>query len=113
MSTEYCLVFCTCPDAETAARLAEGLVSGHRAACVNILPGLKSVYPWEGRIETAEEHLLLIKTATSGFERVEAFLKEQHPYELPEIIAVPMARGSTDYLEWVGAWLRSRSSQSI
>jgi periplasmic divalent cation tolerance protein len=106
MSTEYCLVFCTCPDPDTARKLAEGLVSSHWAACVNILPGLTSVYPWEGRIETADEQLLLIKTECSSFESLQDFLKQNHPYDLPEIIAVPVERGSTDYLAWISAWLR-------
>lgn len=109
MSIEYCLVLCTCPDAETARRLAEGLVAERRAACVNLIPGLTSVYPWQGAIETAEECLLVAKTETGAFGAVEAFLKARHPYELPEIIAVPVVGGSAAYLDWITAWLQSKS----
>lgn len=109
MSTEYCLVLCACPDAEAARGLAEALVSERLAACVNILPGLTSVYPWRDAIETAEEHLLLIKTGAGAFAELEAFIKARHPYEIPEIIAIPIERGSADYLEWMTAWLHRKS----
>ncbi|MGX2041161.1 divalent-cation tolerance protein CutA [Methylocaldum sp. MU1018] len=109
MSTEYCLVLCTCPDAKTAEALAAGLVNERRAACVSIVPGLTSVYPWDGKIETAQEHLLLIKTETASFEALETSIREKHPYELPEIIAVPILRGSTAYLDWIGEWLHPRN----
>jgi periplasmic divalent cation tolerance protein len=105
MSTDYCLVLCTCPDAASAEGLAEGLVAERLAACVNIAPGLTSVYAWEGRVEKASEHLLLIKTGTGVFARVEAFLKARHPYQVPEIVALPFLRGSADYLEWMSAWI--------
>lgn len=110
MSTEYCLVLCTCPDAETARDLAGRLVTGRHAACVNILPGLASVYPWQGRIESADEHLLLIKTENAGYAALEAFLKAHHPYSVPEIIAIPLAQGSADYLTWISAWLHRGES---
>lgn len=109
MPTEYCLVLCTCPDAATAGKLAEGLVAERQAACVNIIPGLISVYPWQGTIETAEEQLLLIKTEAAAFDAVQSFLTAHHPYELPEIIAVPVVRGSSAYLEWITAWLHRKS----
>jgi periplasmic divalent cation tolerance protein len=109
MSTGYCLVLCTCPDADAARKLAEALVAERRAACVNIFPGLTSIYPWEGRIETAEEQLLLIKTEAGGFDGLEAFIKARHPYQVPEIIAVPIVSGSADYLEWMTAWLHRKS----
>ncbi len=109
MSTEYCLVLCTCPDAASAETLAEAVVAEHLAACVNIVPGLLSVYAWEGAIEKAQEHLLSIKTESGVFEELEAFLKSRHPYEVPEIVAIPLARGSADYLEWISAWLHPKT----
>jgi periplasmic divalent cation tolerance protein len=109
MSTEYCLVLCTCPDADTARTLAEALVAERRAACVNILPGLTSVYPWGGKIETAEEQLLFIKTEADGFGELEACIKARHPYQVPEIIAIPITDGSADYLEWITAWLHRKT----
>jgi len=108
MSTEYCLVLCTCPDAATARALADALVADRQAACVNILPGLASVYPWEGKLETAAEQLLLIKAGSARFDELEAFIKARHPYQVPEIIAVPIVAGSADYLQWMAAWLDSR-----
>lgn len=105
MTQEYCLVLCTCPDAATARQLAEALVKERRVACVNIVPGLTSVYEWEGRIEAAAEQLLLIKTEAAAFDALESFIKANHPYELPEIIAVPILRGSVDYLQWITACL--------
>src|SRR5690606_40471843 len=77
--------------------------------CSSDLPGLTSVYPWEGKIETAQEHLLLMKTETAAFEALEVFVREKHPYELPEVIAVPVLRGSTAYLDWISEWLHRKS----
>jgi periplasmic divalent cation tolerance protein len=85
------------------------LVERRLAACVNIAPGLTSVYLWEGRIERAEEHLLLIKTGVSAYDGLEAAIREHHPYELPEIVAVPIERGSRDYLQWITECLAPKS----
>lgn len=95
------LVFSTFPD-ETSARDAAGkLVEEGLAACVNILPGLTSVYRWQGKIEEAGEVLLMIKTTHAAYPRLESALKACHPYELPEIIAVGAEAGLPGYLEWV------------
>ena len=109
MDKEYFLVLCTCPEGEAARELANRLVEERLAACVNILPGLTSVYPWEGAIETSRESLLLIKTAKAVYPLLEARLRELHPYELPEIVAVPIERGLPDYLQWIGQWLTHES----
>jgi len=98
---EVLLVFCTCPDEETAARIAEALVEERLAACVNRLPALTSVYLWQGKVERDAETLLLIKTADARFDALRARLCVLHPYELPEIIAVPVTRGLPAYLQWV------------
>lgn len=108
--TEFCLVLSTCSDDETARTLARGLVAEHLAACVNIVPGLVSIYPWQGHIETAEERLLVIKTRGSAFGAVEAYLRANHPYELPEIIATPIIAGSPEYLAWIDACLNDAST---
>ena len=108
MPANYCLVLCTCPDAETAHRLAGELVADQRAACVNILPGITSVYGWEGRVEKASEHLLLVKTTADGFHELEVYIRERHPYDVPEIVAVPFIRGSRPYLDWMSAWLEEK-----
>ncbi len=105
MSTHYRLILCTCPDGDSAARLARGLVTRHLAACVNLVPGLTSIYAWQGNIETDQEVLLLIKSRSDRFEAIQAFIRAHHPYELPEIVAVPIEEGSPGYLAWLGDWL--------
>lgn len=99
------LIYCTCPDQETAERIAGQLISQKLAACVNILPGVRSVYEWQGQIETAQEHLLLIKSPQARYAAIEAAIKALHPYQLPEIIAVAIERGSADYLKWIDSCL--------
>lgn len=101
MSTPHQLVFCTCPDQATAQNIAEQLVDKRLAACVNILPGVTSIYQWQGKRETAQEHLLLIKTTNEVYETLEQTLNSLHPYELPEIIAVSLEHGSSAYLDWI------------
>lgn len=101
MNQDYCLVLCTCPDHSVAKRIAEVLVSRHLAACVNIIPGITSVYFWKGKMENEQEQLMLIKTASSHYTEVERCIVEQHPYELPEVIAVPLRQGSEQYLAWI------------
>lgn len=93
--------FCTCPDRPVAERLAEALVADGLAACVNIVPGLRSVYRWQGAIERSDETLLLIKTTQEGLPALSARIVELHPYELPEIVAVEVAGGLSAYLDWV------------
>jgi periplasmic divalent cation tolerance protein len=105
----YCLVLSTCPEGETAQLLATRLVSEHLAACVNILPALVSVYAWQGGIETGREALLLIKTERAVYSRLEARLRELHPYEIPEIVAIDIEHGLPDYLNWISQWLSSAS----
>lgn len=95
------LVLCTCPDRRTALDLAAPLVQEGLAACVNVTAPITSVYRWEGKVEQAEECLLLIKTGAARYQELEEVLRSRHPYELPEIIAVPIQHGLTDYLQWV------------
>ncbi len=100
-STVHLLILCTCPDQATAQNIANQLVDQALAACVNILPGLISIYQWQGNRETAQEHLLLIKTTDTVYPALEQAITELHPYELPEVIAVPIARGLNGYLQWI------------
>jgi len=95
------LVLTSCPDDATAERIARDLVEGGFAACVSRVPGLRSTYRWQGRVEDEPEVLLLIKTVATRFQELEMRLKSLHPYEVPEIIAVPIAKGSSDYLSWL------------
>lgn len=106
MNTDHVIILCTCPDRETALKLAEAVVDRELAACANIVPGLASVYRWKGRRETAEESLLLIKTRLAAYPELEKAVRALHPYELPEIIAVPIERGLPEYLAWIDGSVR-------
>jgi periplasmic divalent cation tolerance protein len=99
MDVVVCL--CACPDAVVAARIADALVESELAACVNVLPGMRSVYRWQGAVERADEVLLLIKTVRAQVEPVGALVASLHPYELPELLAVEAAAGLPAYLAWV------------
>lgn len=101
----YHLIYCTCPDMETAEQIARRLLTDELAACVNILPGVRSIYRWQGEVETAQEHLLLIKSQQARYAMIEAAIKAMHPYEVPEIIAVAIDNGSTEYLQWIDSCL--------
>jgi periplasmic divalent cation tolerance protein len=95
------LIMTNVPDADVAQRIAQALVEQRLAACVNILPGVKSVYRWQGVVEESNEHTLLIKAARLRYAEVEAAIKALHPYQLPEVIAVPVAAGLPAYLAWI------------
>ena len=95
------LCLSTCPDAETAARIARALVEERLAACVNRLPGVNSTYRWQGEIHEDAEVLLLIKTTRERFDALRDRLAELHPYEVPELIAFEITDGLPAYLEWV------------
>ncbi|MGH8159870.1 MAG: divalent-cation tolerance protein CutA [Rhodanobacter sp.] len=95
------LCYCSCPDSTCAQTIAEALVSERLAACVNRLPGISSTYRWQGSVTTDSEELLLIKTTAGCFDALKTRLLALHPYELPELIAVPVERGHSAYLDWV------------
>lgn len=95
------LLYCTCPDADTAQRIARTLVEQRLAACVNIVPGLRSLYRWQGEIHDDSECLLLIKTCASRIAPLTEAIRQLHPYELPEVIAVPVIAGLAPYLDWI------------
>jgi periplasmic divalent cation tolerance protein len=97
------LVLTNLPDEASAHVLATALVTERLAACVNILAPCRSVYRWQGEIERAQEIPLLIKTTTARYAALEEAIRVRHPYELPEIIAVPIAHGLPEYLNWVAA----------
>ena len=98
---EVILVITNLPDRESAQRVADALIESRAAACVNILAQCTSVYRWQGKVETTNEVPLLIKTSRQAYSRLEAVIRAHHPYELPEIIAVPVSAGLPDYLQWV------------
>ena len=104
------VVLCTFPDIEQARQIGAALVETQVAACVSILPGVESIYRWEGKVERASEVLALIKT--TRYADLEAAIKELHPYDVPEILALPVATGAEAYLRWVAASCQ-QSDQSL
>jgi periplasmic divalent cation tolerance protein len=95
------LCYCSCPNADTAQQLADALVGEALAACVNRIPGIHSTYRWKGEVTTDAEELLLIKTTASRLEALKERVLALHPYELPELMAVPVEHGHAAYLDWV------------
>jgi periplasmic divalent cation tolerance protein len=101
MSTETLIILCTCPDDEVAANLSHQLVEQGLAACINRFGGLTSVYKWDGEMKEGTEVQLVIKTSAQAADRLIDELQRLHPYELPEIIAIPISAGFAPYLEWI------------
>ena len=101
MPDELQIVLCTTPDRDTAELIANTLVADRLAACVNILPDVTSVYRWEDSVEHSDELLLVIKTSRSVWPVLEAQIQALHPYELPEIVSVPIRTGEAEYLQWL------------
>jgi len=99
----FVVVLCTTPSPEVSAELARGLVAAELAACVNVVPGVRSIYRWQGETHDDAESLLVIKTRTQRFDALAQWLTEHHPYAEPEIIALPIAQGSQSYLAWLAA----------
>lgn len=97
----HVLVLVTVPSAADGERIAQALVEGRHAACVNVVPGLRSVYRWQGAVERADEALLLVKSTRSAFDGLAAAVRALHPYTLPEIVAVPLVAGLAAYLAWI------------
>jgi len=95
------IIFCTVPDPDCGQRIASHLVEYRLAACVNLLPEIRSVYRWKGEVEKAPELLLIIKTRQAVYETLQDRIKELHPYELPEVIAVSVDNGLPAYLDWI------------
>lgn len=106
------LVFTNLPDDASAQVLAAELVSERLAACVNVLAPCRSTYRWQGKIESAQEVPLLIKTTADTYAALEAAIRARHPYELPEIIAVPVVHGLPEYLAWVAEALAENPEEN-
>jgi len=104
----YQLILNTCPDFTVAQSLATKIIENDLAACVNILPALTSVYRWQGEIETAQEHLLLIKAPSSQYPAIEQCINLHHPYDVPEIIAFSVENGLPAYLQWIDTCTSSK-----
>lgn len=95
------VVLCTCPDEDTASGLARGLVEAGLAACVNILPEIRSLFRWQGKVQSEPETLMIIKTSVARYSELETWLARNHPYDVPEVLALPVGGGLGTYLGWV------------
>ena len=104
--TDFQIVLSTCADREQAERIAHRLVELHLAACVNILPGVQSIYRWQGAVESAGEVLLLIKTKAAHSDQVQSTIASLHSYEVPEFLVLPVSGGSEAYLAWLDTSLQ-------
>jgi periplasmic divalent cation tolerance protein len=100
-SNSVLLVMTTAPDADTAKKIARALVERRLAACVNILQPCQSVYNWQGAVEDSNEIPMLIKTTAARYGALEAAITALHPYEVPEIVALPLSHGLPEYMSWV------------
>jgi periplasmic divalent cation tolerance protein len=105
------VVFITVPNTATAARIATAVVRERLAACANIVPGVRSIYLWEGKVRDDRELLLVMKTTRRRYEALERRVKALHPYEIPEVIALPVGRGSGAYLKWVRESVRRHGKE--
>ncbi|MEW6517412.1 MAG: divalent-cation tolerance protein CutA [candidate division FCPU426 bacterium] len=108
---ELCVLFITVPNAEVGERVARALVEERLAACVNRVPGLTSIYRWQGKIECDPEELLVVKTRQSLVPELAARVQALHPYQVPEVIALPIVAGLPSYLDWVAAETRDGSQR--
>jgi periplasmic divalent cation tolerance protein len=100
--TEKQIVLSTAGSEDEARNIASSLIERRLAACVNIVPGIESIYRWQNKIESSREWLLLIKTTAAQFQAVQAAIRELHSYDLPECIAISISDGSPEYLNWIG-----------
>lgn len=100
-SQNYQLLISTCPDLVTAQHLAHLLLDKHLAACINILPHIQSIYEWQNEVVTETEVILFIKTHSTHYSAIEQLIIQHHPYEIPELIAIPIQTGLPDYLNWL------------
>ena len=101
MATRFIVVLTTLPTRAKARRMATLVLKEKMAACVNLVGPAESFFWWQGKVDQAKEYLLLIKTRTSHFVRIQKFLEKHHPYSVPEIVALPIQKGNTSYLSWL------------
>jgi periplasmic divalent cation tolerance protein len=100
---EFVVIFITASSENESEKLGEILLAGHRVACVNVVEGVKSTYWWQGKLESARESLLIIKTRKSQVDAIIKIIKEKHSYTTPEILVIPVIGGNPDYLDWIAS----------
>lgn len=98
---EHIVIFCTVPDEETADEIATYLVEKQLAACCNIIPQIRSIYRWQEKVEAQDEYLLIIKSTEENYKNIENAIHKNHPYDIPEVIAVKVQQGYEGYLKWI------------
>ncbi|HFB64170.1 MAG TPA: divalent-cation tolerance protein CutA [Aeromonadales bacterium] len=108
-STHALVIMCTYPLQGERDKFIKGMLDNKLAACINVLPAISSSYQWQGNIEQCDESLLLIKTEQHLFQLLESFIIKHHPYEVPEILALPITQGSQSYLNWLNASLNTKN----
>jgi len=101
MKNKFVIIFVTCASKGEAKVIIDSLLKKRLVACANIIPGVESKFWWKGKIDSAKETLLILKTTMANFNKVEKHVKKNHSYEMPEIIAIPIVRGSMKYLNWI------------
>jgi len=99
--TEIVVAMCSCPDEAVAQQLASDLVRLRLAACVNIVPKIRSIYRWRNEVQDEGEALMIMKTTRVAYAELQSWLQQNHPYDVPEVLALPVQAGSADYLDWV------------
>ncbi len=100
--SEYIAIFVTASSGQEAETIAKELVGSRLVACANIFPEIRSIFRWKGEVQKEQEVFLIMKSRTALFDRIEQRIRELHSYEVPEIVAVPIVKGSPPYLDWVG-----------
>jgi len=102
---EHCIIYITAGSKEEADKLSRGLVEEKLAFCVNAVPGIQSTYQWEGKIHVDDEILLIVKTRQDRYEALERWVKQNHSYDVPEIISLPIQKGLPEYLQAIDDWV--------
>jgi periplasmic divalent cation tolerance protein len=110
MTSEYSACLTTVSKDDTARKLAHSIVEAHLGACVNIIPHVRSIYEWQSKIQEDEEFILLIKTRREYVPQLIEFVKKNHPYEVPELIELPINNGNQDYLNWIDTVVKQKPS---
>ena len=100
--SEYIAIFVTASSGQEAETIAKELVGSRLVACANIFPEIRSIFRWKGKVQKEQEVFLIMKSRTALFDRIEQRIRELHSYEVPEIVAIPIVKGSPPYLDWVG-----------
>jgi periplasmic divalent cation tolerance protein len=101
MDQSFILVFCTVPDEKSALLISRTIVEEQLGACSSVIPGIESLYSWKSTIQQEQEFLLIIKTRSDLFDKLQEKILKIHPYEVPEIIAFPIIKGNPEYLKWI------------